>query len=126
MNTFRDAWARLKAQLDAAMKSKAAPGAKADPKKVAQAIQKFMSAFAPVMTDLDSAFKLKAQADAAFKKAGANGMNLVTPILQQVVAAHKDGFNADNTLQGNMEDRLDEVFRLLKELKQYGSEVQWG
>ncbi|HUB81194.1 MAG TPA: hypothetical protein VMB03_20470 [Bryobacteraceae bacterium] len=123
---MKGVWDRLKVQLQAAMKSKTAAGAKVDPKKTVQAIQQFMTQFAPVMAELESAFKLKTQADAAFAKAAEKGMKLVTPMLQQVQTAHKAGFNADSSLEENMEGRLGEMFDRLKELKQYGSEVQWG
>ena len=116
----------MKALLQAAMKSKTTSGAKVDPKKTVLAIQQFMTQFAPIMAELESAFKLKAQADAAFARSAEKGMKLVTPMLQLVDAAHKAGFNDDNSLEEKMEGRLSEMFDRLKELKQYGSEVQWG
>jgi hypothetical protein len=126
MGTMKSVWDRLKTQLQAGMKSKPTAGAKVDSKKTVQAIQQFMTQFAPVMSELESAFKLKTQADAAFAKAAEKGMKMVTPMLQQVKAAHQAGFNDDNSLEENMEGRLGEMFDRLKELKQYGSEVQWG
>jgi hypothetical protein len=125
MGTLRSAWTRLKAQLDAAMKSKPAAGAKADPKKTAAAIQQFLSKFAAIMAEFEDAYKLKAQVDVKLRKASEEGLKLLQPILQQVDAAHKDGFNPDNSLQENVDGRLDEVIRLLKELKSNGCQVQW-
>ena len=59
------------------------------------------------------------------RKASEEGLKLLQPILQQVDAAHKDGFNSDNSLQENVDGRLDEMTRLLKELKSNGCQVQW-
>jgi len=126
MGTMRGVWARLKPLLEAAMKSKVAPGSKTDPKKTATAIQQFITHFAPIMTELEAAFKMKAQANAKFAAVADQGMKLLQPILQQVDDAHKDGFNADNSLQSDLDGRLGEMIDRLKELKKYGSEVQWG
>jgi hypothetical protein len=117
---------QLKALLDKAIKSNPGPGAKADPKKTAAMIHDFMTKFAPMMAEMEAIFKMKAEVDAKFKKPADKGMNLLTPFLQQVDAAHKLGFNPDNSLQGDLDGRITEVFDLMKELKQYGSEVQWG
>jgi len=89
MGTLRSAWTRLKAQLDAAMKSKPAAGAKADPKKTALAIQQFLSKFAAIMAEFEDAYKLKAQVDVKLRKASEEGLKLLQPILQQVDAAQQ-------------------------------------
>jgi len=125
MKTLRNVWGRLKPLLEAAIKSKSAPGAKADPKKTTLALQQFISRFAPVMAELEAAYKLKEQVDQRLAKASENGMKLLQPMLQQVIAAHKDGFNADGSLQDNMQGRLGEMIDRLKELKSYGCQVQW-
>jgi len=77
------------------------------------------------MAEFEDAYKLKAQVDVKLRKASEEGLKPLQPILQQVDAAHKDGFNPDNSLQENVDGRLDEMTRLLKELKSNGCQVQW-
>ena len=125
MGTLRSVWARLKPLLLAAMQSEAGPGAKADPKKSAALVKQFVAQFAAIMTELEAIYKVKAQVDARFKKTSEDGLKLLQPFLQQIDAAHKVGFNPDNTSQGNMDDRLGEMIDRLKELKSYGCQVQW-
>ena len=107
------------------MKGKAAAGSKADPKKTATAIQQFITGFAPIMAELEANYKTKKEVDAKFAKIADKGMQLLKPILLQVDAAHKDGFNADNSLQSDLDGRLGEMIDRLKELKSYGCQVQW-
>lgn len=125
MKTLRANWVRLKNLIEAAIKGKSVPGAKTDPKKTAQALQQFVSRFLSVMNDLEAAYKLKEQLDQKLVKASENGMNLLRPMLQQVKTAHKDGFNADNSLEADMEGAIDNMIDLLKELKSNRSQVQW-
>jgi hypothetical protein len=125
MGTLNGVWTRLKPLLEAAIKSKTPPDAKADPKKTAAAIQQFITQFAPVMAELEAIYKTRAQVNARFATTAEKGMKLLQPLLQQVDAAHKDGFNPDSSLQGNLDDRLSEMIDRLKELKSYGCQVQW-
>ena len=125
MGTLRDVWARLKPLLEAAMKSKSAPNAKADLKKTTQVLQQFVSQFLPVMAELESAYKLKQQLDQKLGAASEKGIKLLQPMLQQVKAAHKDGFNADNSLEENLEGRLTEMYDRLRELRANRSQTQW-
>jgi hypothetical protein len=53
-------------------------------------------------------------------------MKLLQPLLQQVDAAHKDGFNADNSLQENLDGRIGEMMDRMKDLRRDRSSVQWG
>jgi hypothetical protein len=125
MGTLRSVWSRLKPLLLAAMQSEPGAGAKADPKKSAALVKQFMAQFASVMTELEAIYKVKAQVDARFKKTSDDGLKLLQPFLQQVDAAHKLGFNPDNSQHSNMDDRLGEMIDRLKELKSYGCQVQW-
>lgn len=125
MGTLRSVWTRLKPLLEAAMRSKPAAGAKADPKKTAAAISQFMAHFATVMAELEAAYKLKAQLDAKLGKAAEDGLKLLKPLLQEVDNAHKGGFNADNSLQDNMDGRITEMIDRLRELQANRSQVQW-
>jgi len=126
MGTINGVWERLKPLLDGAMKSTPQAGAKVDPKKASAAIQHFTSQFAGVLTQLDAIYKKKAEVDASFKVACDQGLKLLTPLLQQLDAAHKEGFNPNNSAHQNMDDRINEMIDRLKELRQYGSETQWS
>jgi len=125
MGTLRGVWTRLKALLEGAMKSDMAPGAKADPKKAAALVKQFMTQFAPLMAELEANYKVKAQVDAKFRNIAERGMKLIQPFTQQVDAAHKLGFNPDNSQHGNLDGRLSELMDRLTDLKKDGSQVQW-
>jgi hypothetical protein len=125
MGTLRDVWGRLKGLLDAALKAKLAPGAKADPAKTAAAVKQFMSQFASLMTELEANYKTKAQVDAKFRNIAERGIKLLQPFVQQVDAAHKLGFNPDNSQHDNLDGRLDEMLDRMKDLRKDGSGVQW-
>jgi hypothetical protein len=126
MGTLNNVWNRLKALLDAAMKGKTAPGAKADPKKVAAAIHQFLTGFAAIMAEFEDIYKAKAKVDERLVAASDKAMKLLQPLLQQVDAAHKDGFNADNSLQENLDGRIGEMMDRMKDLRRDRSSVQWG
>jgi len=123
--TLRGAWSRLKPLLEAAMKAKMAAGAKADQQKTNHAIDEFIRKFAPVMAEFENIYKAKEQLNNRFRAAADQGMKLLQPLQQQVEAAHKDGFNADSSLEENLEGRLSEVMGLLKELHSDGCGTQW-
>ena len=123
MGTLTNVWARLKPLLEAAMKSTA--GGKADPKKTAAAIQNFISHFAGVMSQMEAVYKKKAEVDASFKQVSEQGLKLLGPMLQQLDAAHKEGFNPNGSAHQALDERMGEMMDRLKELKQYGSQTQW-
>ena len=125
MGTLSGVWTRLKAPLETAKKSTVASGGKADPKKSAHAIEQFLAKFAPVMAEFDNIYKEKAKVDASFRSAAEKGLAIVQAFTKEIDAAHKDGFNPDNTLQGNIDDRLSEMTDRLNDLKRDGTQVQW-
>jgi hypothetical protein len=125
MGTLSGVWSRLKPLLEGAMKSTPAPEAKGDPKKAPAAIQHFISQFGGVMTQFETIYHKKKEVDESFKQASEQGLKLLEPLLQQLDAAHKNGFNPNSSAQQNMDDRIGEMIDRLKELKQYGSQTQW-
>jgi len=125
MGTLRSVWDRLKALLAQALQGKGrAPGAKADPKKMASAVQQFTTHFQAVFADIDRHYKAKAQIEAGLKTSADQALKLVQALKQQVVAADKDGF-ATGGLQESLEGRLDEMIDRLTELKHNGFGVPW-
>jgi len=125
MGTLRSVWDRLKGFLAQALQGKArAPGAKADAKKMASAVQQFTAHFLPVFAEIDKHYKAKAQIEIGLKKSADAGLKLVQALKQQVVAADKDGFTTGD-LRESLEGRLDEMIDRLTELKQNGFGVQW-
>ena len=58
-------------------------------------------------------------------EAAEKGLAIVQAFTKEIDAAHKDGFNPDNTLQGNIDDRLSEMTDRLNDLKRDGTQVQW-
>jgi hypothetical protein len=106
MGTLRSVWDRLKGFLAQALQGKGrAPGAKADPKKMASAVQQFTSHFQPVFAEIDKHYKAKAQIEVNLKKSADSGLKLVQALKQQVVAADKDGFTTGD-LRESLEGRL--------------------
>ena len=119
MHTLRDLWNLLKPLLEAAMKSKPAEGSHTDPKKIAgEALQKFT----PVMAELEKIYKLKAQVDEQLRKAAEKGMNILTPAWK---ATQNDDFSSDKQSAKDLNDKLGLMINDLKELKSYGTQVQW-
>src|SRR5690348_18103928 len=93
MGTLRNVWDRLKALLAQALQGKGrAPGAKADPKRMASAVQQFTTHFQPVFAEIDKHYKAKAQIEASLKTSADQALKLVQALKQQVTAADKDGF----------------------------------
>jgi hypothetical protein len=125
MGTLSGVWDRLKPLLEGAMKSTPQAGSKVDQKKAAAAIQQFISQFGGVMTQMATIYQKKKEVDASFKEASEKGLKLLDPLLKQLDAAHKDGFNPNNSAHQNIDDRISEMMDRLKELKQYGSQTQW-
>jgi hypothetical protein len=125
MGTLSGVWDRLKPLLEGAMKSGSEPGAKADPKKASATIQHFISQFEPVLKQFEAIYKKKKDVDASFKQTSEQGLKLLAPLLQQLDAAHKDGFNPNDSAHQSMDDRINEMIDRLKDLKQYGSQTQW-
>ena len=125
MGTLRNVWERLTALLALALQAKGrAPTAKADPKKVAGAVQQFTTHFLPLFAQIEKQYKAKQQIEVGLKKAAEDALKLAQTLKQQIDAANKDGFT-DGELRENLGGRLEEIIDRLRELKNDGFSVQW-